>query len=63
MEFIDLYNSTPRRDHISANKALKTEGFFKRLQDMLRIYKHRDEMINNIFAPTAAIKLLNHINT
>lgn len=33
--FVDLYKTQPSLDHISANKILKNEGFFKRLQDMM----------------------------
>ncbi len=28
--FVELYNNQPSMDHISANKILKNEGFFKR---------------------------------
>ena len=30
-KFVELYESMPTMDHISANKVLKNEGFFKRL--------------------------------
>ena len=42
---------------------LKQEGIFKRLSDMLAFVKHKDSMINNIFAPTAALKMMNHLKT
>jgi hypothetical protein len=29
--FVELHRSLPSMDHISANKVLKNEGFFKRL--------------------------------
>ena len=50
-------------DHISANKILKHEGFFKRLQDMINNFKDRNtkDMQSNIFAPTKAIELIKHI--
>lgn len=50
-------------DHISANKILKNEGFFKRAQDMINQYFDRSKSYeNNIFAPTAALKLIKHIS-
>lgn len=33
-EFVELYESMPRRDHIAANKVVQTEGIFKRIQEM-----------------------------
>lgn len=49
-------------DHIAANKVLKHDGFFKRVQDMFRLYNDKEKVIqSNIFAPTAALRLINHI--
>ena len=56
--FVDLYKTQPSLDHISANKILKNEGFFKRLQDMMWQYVDKGSHSNNIFAPTATLKLL-----
>lgn len=36
--FVDIYESMPDMDHIAANKVLKNEGFFKRLQDIVISY-------------------------
>jgi hypothetical protein len=52
----------PSMDHIAANKVMKQEGLFKRVQDMFLTFRHKEKMINNIFAPTGAIKVLKHIN-
>jgi Putative S-adenosyl-L-methionine-dependent methyltransferase len=50
-------------DHIAANKIIKNEGFFKRAQDMINQYFDRSrQMKSNIFAPTAALKLIKHIS-
>lgn len=60
--FVELYESRPEMDHIQANKILKDEGLFKRMQDMVRGWTDRGrEMKSNIFAPTAALKLVKHI--
>jgi len=55
-KFVELYESMPTMDHISATKVLKSEGFFKRLQEI--IYREKPD---NVFAPTCAIKLIEHV--
>ena len=46
-------------DHISATKLLRQQGIFKRLQDL--IMRSSETSSNNIFAPTASIKMIKHI--
>lgn len=52
----------PQMDHISANKIMKQEGLFKRIQEMFQLVKHKESMTNNIFAPTGAIRVMKHLN-
>ena len=58
---IQLFESMPTLDHISINKKLKQEGFFKRLQDILYSMRYKEQISNNIFAPTVAINMMKHI--
>lgn len=53
--YIDLWNTMPALDHVTANKRLKQEGLFKRLADMITSFKHKDSMNNNIFIPTRTL--------
>lgn len=58
---MDLYEAMPAKDHITTSKILKQEGIFKRLQSMFRIMRYQDQMIKNIFAPTSALQMIQHI--
>jgi hypothetical protein len=58
-QFVELYENMPSMDHISASKVLKSEGFFKRLQEVVRSYT--SQVPDNIFAPTASLRLIQHI--
>ena len=49
----------PEMDHISATKLFRQQGVFKRLQDLLM--RSKETSNNNIFAPTATLKMLKHI--
>jgi hypothetical protein len=51
----------PAMDHISASKVMKQEGIFKRIQEMFQIARYKENMTNNIFAPTAALRMFRHI--
>ena len=51
----------PKLDHISANKVIKTEGIFKRLQTLFQSVKYKESMTDNIFAPTGALRLFQHL--
>ena len=48
-------------DHIIASRKLNSEGIVKRLIDTYR-GKSQDDLLN-IFAPTAALQLIKHLNT
>ena len=43
------------------SKRLKSDGFIKRLIDLLSSARYRDSLTNNIFAPTQSMKLIKHI--
>ena len=54
--------SQPEIDHVQANKLLKQEGFFKRVADLISSIKYKETMTNNIFAPTRALQMIQHLN-
>ncbi len=63
--FLEVWNTLPEMDHITANKRLKSQGILKRLVDGLssltKKSSSQDTLENNIFAPTAALCLFQQI--
>lgn len=69
--FLYLWNNQPELDHVTASKRFKSQGFFKRFLDSLWLAKmrarkmlgskKRDTVVNNVFAPTASLQLLDRI--
>jgi len=59
--FADLYLSLPEKDHVSATRVLQREGVFKRLQDSLSSWRHKEAMTSNVFAPTGALEVIQHL--
>jgi hypothetical protein len=69
--FLYLWNNQPELDHVTASKRFKSQGFFKRFSDSLWLSKmrarkmlgskKRDTVVNNVFAPTASLQLLDRI--
>jgi hypothetical protein len=51
----------PEMDHVQANKKIKSEGLIKRIIDVFAMAKYKDTITNNIFAPTKAMEMINHI--
>jgi len=63
--FLEVWNTVPEMDHITANKRLKSQGILKRLVDGLssltKKNSSQDTLENNIFAPTAALCLFQQL--
>lgn len=51
----------PKQDHITATNRVKSAGVLKRIMDIFNAYKYKEEMTNNIFAPTRTLELFNHL--
>ena len=69
--FLYLWKNQPELDHVTATKRFKSQGFFKRFSDSIWLArlkarklfgsKKRDTILNNIFAPTSTLQLLQRI--
>lgn len=49
-------------DKISAQNKMKVQGYIKRVYDMIYENRFRDQINSNIFAPTSAIYMFQHLN-
>ncbi len=47
---------------MSANKKLMQEGLFKRAQEWMLRVRYGHKMQDNIYAPTSALKMIQHIH-
>ena len=61
-DFLRHLESMPQVDHISATQRLQVSGIIKRIKDVYDDYWHRDKINNNIYAPTAALYLFQHLH-
>ena len=61
-DFIKYLDSMPEKDHIMVNKKMNAGGVIKRLSDFWDDFRHRDKINSNIFAPTAALYMFQHLN-
>ena len=62
--FLAIFESQPIMDHVQANKRLKSQGLLLRLVDSLNAIlqpKQQFTTYNNIFAPTATLKLFQQL--
>ena len=63
--FLKLLNTQPEEDSVSVTKRLNSQGLIKRLIDNLPSFSSNknspDTQENNIFAPTAALKLFQKV--
>jgi len=55
---MELRESLPALDHVTANKRLKSRGLIKRIIDSFKA-KSAEE---HVFAPTSALRLLRQVN-
>lgn len=61
-EFLEHYHSMLPADHIKATQRLQVSGIIKRIKDVMDDYRYREAMNSNIYAPTAALYLFEHLS-
>ena len=61
-DFVRYLESIPEADHIQATSRLQVSGVIKQMKDMWSEYRYKDSIKSNIFAPTAAIFLFQHLH-
>ena len=61
-EYIKHFESMMPADHIKATQRLQVSGMIKRIKDIYDDYRFRDKMNDNVFAPTAALYLFEHLH-
>ena len=61
-EFLMYLESMPDIDHISATQRLQVSGVIKRIKDLYDDFWHRDKLSSNIYAPTAALYMFQHLH-
>ena len=51
----------PPDDHVSVSTRMRMSGAIKRVKDIWDGYRYRESIQSNIFAPTAAVYLFQHL--
>ena len=62
LDFLEHLKTMPPDDHVSATHRLQFSGVIKRIKDVYDDYRYSDKINSNVFAPTAALYLFQHLN-